>query len=208
VKRWLFNLAAAVSLSLIAVIAALWVRSYLPGQTLSGRGIAVGGFSNFPFGGPTDRQAADHFPIQFRGCGYVFIARGGGLEFYWQELRSPENRLAVGSMYAHVEQTVLGFGLVRAPRGTTISGKPWGRQGTLRLPFWFLVLLPMLLPLLWLVRSRRLRRTRWRQDHGLCRSCGYDLRGSKDRCPECGTEAKPQPTRASSSRAGEDPPRA
>jgi hypothetical protein len=33
-------------------------------------------------------------------------------------------------------------------------------------------------------RRARERRRRWRQD--LCPQCGYDLRGSAEKCPECG----------------------
>jgi hypothetical protein len=42
----------------------------------------------------------------------------------------------------------------------------------------------LILPAAWLV-SRLLPRRRWRP--GLCRVCLYDLRGSTERCPECGT---------------------
>lgn len=39
---------------------------------------------------------------------------------------------------------------------------------------------------------RSARREEKRMETGLCRQCGYDLRGSPDRCPECGT-AVPSP---------------
>lgn len=56
-------------------------------------------------------------------------------------------------------------------------------------PYWPLVLGSTILPGLWLRRSMRQRR---RRHLGLCPLCGYDLRASPQRCPECGT---PVPTR-------------
>ncbi|HEY8667522.1 MAG TPA: hypothetical protein VIL86_12705 [Tepidisphaeraceae bacterium] len=64
------------------------------------------------------------------------------------------------------------------------------------LPAWFLSLLFAILPSLWLRRRMRLRK---RQRLGFCRHCGYDLRATPTRCPECGTEVPaPAPPAAAS----------
>ena len=56
--------------------------------------------------------------------------------------------------------------------------------GELLLPYWLLTLATTLLPGAWF-------RKRWKARHpkkeGLCPKCGYDLRASPLRCPECGT---------------------
>jgi hypothetical protein len=58
---------------------------------------------------------------------------------------------------------------------------------TVVLPFWLVSMIGAL-PLVLLVRGlRRDRRMRRRQRLGLCLRCGYDLRASAERCPECGT---------------------
>jgi hypothetical protein len=52
-------------------------------------------------------------------------------------------------------------------------------------PLWFVALCSCALPARWLFVSRR---RRVRRAAGLCPTCGYDLRASPSRCPECGTE--------------------
>jgi hypothetical protein len=59
--------------------------------------------------------------------------------------------------------------------------------GILAVPHWFLLLVFSLLPLL---RLRADLRSYHRRRLGLCPTCGYDLRASPDKCPECG--ASPQ----------------
>ena len=79
----------------------------------------------------------------------------------------------------------LGFGIVR---GVTIdpSAGPWQRRWThwaLSVPHWFVALLLIGAPAWW--SSARLTRGSRRRG-GCCLACGYDLRATPDRCPECG----------------------
>jgi hypothetical protein len=75
----------------------------------------------------------------------------------------------------------LGFGWYYEPNGPYeykhhgVLAPGWAVAGALAIP-WILI-----------VHARRKRRTiRLRRQRGLCIKCGYDLRASSGRCPECG----------------------
>ena len=57
----------------------------------------------------------------------------------------------------------------------------FGNLHTWAIPLWQLALLTAVLPAYWFYR----RRTQTDQLH-LCAKCGYDLRATPERCPECG----------------------
>lgn len=61
-------------------------------------------------------------------------------------------------------------------------------RGAVLIPDWCVILPTLVMPATLFLR-------RFRHRDGLCRTCGYDLRASPDRCPECGT-AIPQKTEA------------
>jgi hypothetical protein len=70
--------------------------------------------------------------------------------------------------------------------GEELSPTGLQRFWTIGLPLWMLVVACSIVPGRWFLFQVRAQRRRQRADAGKCVTCGYDLRASTDRCPECG----------------------
>ena len=76
------------------------------------------------------------------------------------------------------------FEVVRRLRPLRMFQRVRTRRWLIVAPHWFVVLAFTALP-----AYRLARRMRRRPQPGHCPTCGYDLRATPDRCPECGTIA-------------------
>jgi hypothetical protein len=177
VRRRLFTVCSAVSLLLCVATVVLWVRSYWVGEAMYREGpsyrLAVlsskGQCSAFR---TTYPASAANGPARWR-----YSNRG-----MWAEVtRRPGWYRADPAVRCY--GPVAGFGLFDKPAGPTSVG-----AGTREVffPYWFLVLLTAAGPAAWCYQARRRRRLR-SPLLSLCPACGYDLRATPGRCPECGT---------------------
>jgi hypothetical protein len=114
---------------------------------------------------------------------------------YTRSYHGPDPRVAQGwctwssarSYPGHRIPGVLGFSVTAGhyvPVGSAPMAPPWKYGVRVTIPYWFLALLVVF----WPVRKALIRRKRRRSSRrGLCPTCGYDLRATPERCPECGT---------------------
>jgi hypothetical protein len=155
-RRKLFTILSAVCLVLCSVNAGLWWRSY----------------------GATVRLRVTSTTCIYSQGGSVIVQRRGVPEAFMRLTLSDEM-----SGYAEHRWLIGGWDVIRMADAR--NGYPVGTLllWTLDLHDWFLCAL-FVLPPVWysivLVRRRRKMRV------GLCVSCGYDLRATPNRCPECG----------------------
>ena len=156
-KRRLFNVAALLSALLFAWACWAWVRSYQPRHLVVEAGE---GRVFFIFWESPGRPLTAAF---WPGAEFARDA-----DVFWQEVIHPE----------HDGWEWLGFGF-KEGRTQSIPA-----MRIFAIPFWFLVLLCAMVPVSWVAYA--LRRRRRVREHR-CLNCGYDLRASGERCPECGT---------------------
>lgn len=206
-RHRLFTLCSALSLLLCAAVCGLWVRSHYridqvrrnvgqiePGGTAYWQSVfhavSYGGVLRVSVGRVAARRPSDEdMPAQSRRRRGNWAYRIAILQGSWEHdygwrwvARRPlpiDEESTLPALSEH-----LGFfsGYVR-------RNGPDGRQLGLAVgaPHSAVAAALALLPSLWLRAAWRRRRQVAR---GLCLRCGYDLRATPERCPECGTPAK------------------
>ena len=182
-KRRLFNFATLLSLLLCVAVVALWVRSGDTGDEVSyaragghfiwvvseGGRFILCGVSGWPADRPLEWQSSRNARYRFN----VSIAEPHSTLV----ARYPDLWIFAGT--ASVDRVDHHWTSVQPPtRGWCVQF----RYRTLAVP---LVLVNLLLLGLQARGALRRRRNR-RLALGLCARCGYDLRGTPARCPECG----------------------
>jgi hypothetical protein len=166
VRRRLMNLVTVVSLLLCVAVCVLWVRSYIADDVLI----------------HSDGRTALYNVRSTTGELWLIVCHLNAEMNYvaptrlrWDSDRG-HSRLATSNL---VESTFL------TRSGFACSTN--GRFSVLAAPHWMVAVTSAVLPTLGVLRLRRQRTMRNRRSRALCLRCGYDLRATPDRCPECGT---------------------
>jgi hypothetical protein len=206
-RRNLFSWIAFFSLILLLFSVAMWPTSYWRTLTTS---LHVGSadmrhdFSNDLDVDVTHGMISFHFGRDTRPAFAQEVARrqkfgiegrGVDLSGQWTKeswLLYPLKHSFLG--FAYEFESARGNGIDEPFEGILFGSlNPiWTTSFNGQVPLWVVVLITAVLPF-WQIRSAlRIHRQR---KLGLCANCGYDLRATRERCPECGAvpSAPPQP---------------
>jgi hypothetical protein len=173
VPRRPLTLAAVVSLVLCLATAALWVRSYFFRDHIEYARLKGLRFRTLSVQSSGGRLAVD------LGC-YDLVSEEKASDY-----RRTDNRLAAGFQHRSrwgESQWLPDDRWLRYAQYQGGSPDGTGTETYLEIPYWLTVTVTTLLPLVWLVARIRRRH----RDGVFCLTCGYDLRATPDRCPECG----------------------
>jgi hypothetical protein len=187
--RILFNALTVMSLLLVVATIAMWIWSY--------REVAVLTYYS------SAQRRGGHFPRRdyslFSGAGGVVIGmstwgEGRDAASVWRRYTYRPPRYPDARYRAVFQEGESGYA-VGGRFGFSRCSLRWneGKRETFCfvMPHWAWAVLWAVAPSFRLVRFVRHRGIGTRRRSGLCASCGYDLRATPDRCPECGTVPKP-----------------
>jgi hypothetical protein len=167
--RRLFTILSAMSLVACLSVAMLWVRSYWTVDSITRRGHpdseqrqSVTTISSWH--GQFSCVVVQHSIVFADSADWHFLGWT-----YWQKQLDPLN-------FSPPRGGSFEFNF-RTDRGSQAV------MSVASIPQWMFLLFFGALPTFWLILRRAARRRR----SGCCTTCGYDLRATPDRCPECGT---------------------
>ena len=180
--RRLFNFASALSLVLCFASCALWIKSYRQPDELHWRRYAQGDETIamiFSAEGRIllRREHSHNEPVPkryHRGIDW-FHPPSANIECFIGQVKRPNRR---APHYFEAMGLVVAWGPLSPPEDDVV-------QDAAIVPFRLFFCLSFALPLVWTAKAL----SRRRFDHNYCPVCGYDLRATPHRCPECGTPA-------------------